>query len=208
MIQLQRLLFTTLVSISCLLSAEEPLQPWFTKPILAGSGTIIPAGHYQIQPYLLCYKRFASFNNHWNPQTIVTLWSVEEHLPIWIGLTSWADLKIDPIASWNYRDHQTEWTVGDWYAQLDIQLHRDTLNSGSPWPSIKLIIRETFPTGNYKNLNPLKLGTDGGGMGCWRTTLGFCSSKIFQIRDIHFLKLYFNATVSFAPSLHVSGFNA
>lgn len=189
------------------LDVEQAIKPWFTGPILATSGNIVPAGHFGTQPYIFGITRTAFYDNDWKSQSIETIWSLLFKTPVWIGLTSWADLMISPVWMWNYRNGQSQWTLGDWAAQIDIQLYQDTLPHKNWLPSIKISIRETFPTGKYQKLNPHKLGTDGGGRGAYTTSFSLNASKIFHFSGFRFLGLRGNFLYAIPTKTHVKGFN-
>ncbi len=186
----------------------QSLKPWFTGPLLAGSGNVTQVGHYNVEPYFFATARTSFYNNNWKSESIETLWNLQFRVPVWIGLTKWADFKVVPNWFWNYRDHQSQWTLGDWAAQVSFQLHRAQLPEKSWLPSIKLIISETFPTGKYQKLNPHKLGTDSTGLGTWRTGFGLNFSKIFQVQDAHFLNTALNFSYSVGVPFSVRGYNA
>jgi hypothetical protein len=117
------------------------------------------------------------------------------------------DVKILPVAMWNYRNHQSQWALGDWSAQIDLLLHRDTLPYKNWLPSIKISLRETFPTGKYQKLNPNKLGTDGGGRGTYLTTFLVSASKIYHLSGFRFFSWRLNGAYSIPTNVHVKGFN-
>jgi hypothetical protein len=186
---------------------NKTVKPWFTGPLLATSGNVTGAGHINFEPYVFAFAKTSFYNNDWNSQAIETLWNVQFRTPFWVGLTDWADFRISPAWNWNHRDNQSQWNLGDWSASLSAQFVKDKPES---WlPAIKLSVRETFPTGKYQNLNPAKLGTDGGGMGTYSTNIGLNVSKLLHIYDIHFLSLRWNAIYSVPNAkVHVKGFNA
>ena len=189
------------------IESSQEIQPWFTGPLLTTSGNIVPIGHVATQPYIFGLARTAFYDNQWHSQSIETLASLQFRTPVWIGLTSWADVRIAPVWMWNHRSHQSQWTLGDWSIQLNFQLHQDSLPYKNWLPSIKLMIRETFPTGPYQKLNPNKLGTDGGGRGAYTTMFGLGASKIFYFSGYHFLDLRLNMAYSIPTNVHVRGYN-
>ncbi len=190
-------------------STEEGSNPpWLTGPLIATSGNIVRSGHWNIEPYVYAFAHNSFYNNQWKSQSVDTLWNLHFRVPVWFGLTKWADVRVMPVWNWNYRNGAGCWALGDWNAQLDIQLHKDQLPHLSWWPSIKITIRETFPTGKYQNLNPNKLGTDAGGRGAWMTTLILGMSKILHCYGDHYLNLYFNGLYGIPTNVHVKGFNA
>lgn len=187
---------------------KNEIQPWFTGPILATSGNVVTAGHFNVEPYVFAFARTSFYDHSWNPQPIDTLWNVQFKTPFWVGLTSWSDVKVNPVWGWNYRKGRSQWVLGDWSAKVSFQLYRSSLSSKSWTPSIKVSFRETFPTGKYQKLNPDKLGTDGGGSGAWVNTFSLNLSKVYQIYETHFLNFRLNLQYSLPTSVHVKGFNA
>lgn len=183
-------------------------KPWFTGPILGGSGNTVLAGHVNVEPYVFGFARTSFYDSDWKSQSIETLWNIHFRTPVWIGLTDWIDLRITPIWNWNERGGKTAWTMGDWAAQLNFQLYRDQLPHKHWPPSIKISIRETFPTGKYQNLNPKMLGIDGDGTGAWYTSFILSMSKVFAFQKNHFLGLYLNTFYSIPTRVHVKGFNS
>ena len=187
--------------------SDQAIKPWFTGPILATSGNVVGAGHIGLQPYILGFARTAFYDNHWKSQSIDTLWSVQSITPMWIGLSSRIDFKIVAVGMWNYRKHESRWALGDWSAQINIQVHQDSLPYKNWLPSIKISVRETFPTGKYQKLNPNKLGTDGGGRGTYLTTFLLSASKIYHLSGVRFFSWRLNAAYSLPTNVHVKGYN-
>lgn len=190
------------------ISTRELIQPWFTGTLLATSGLVVPAGHFNTEPYIFAISRTSFYNNDWKSVSIDPLWNVQFRTPFWVGVAPWADLRITPVWNWNHRENQSEWTLGDWVLQLSFQLYKETLPSKNWYPSVKVCIRETFPTGKYQNLNVDKLGTDGGGMGTYATAVSINFSKLFHFYDVSFLNLRFNVVYSVPTEVHVKGLNA
>lgn len=187
---------------------KEPIKPWLTGPLLASSGNIVPVGHINFQPYIVATARTSFYNNDWQSDAIDTLWNLQFRTPLWIGLTEWADFKISPVWNWNERNGIQQWTLGDFGLQLDIQLHKDTLPYKNWLPSVKVSIRENFPTGKYQKLNPNKFGTDSNGRGCYTTFFSLNMSKLIYLYDTHFLNLFFDIGYGLPTKVHVKGFNA
>jgi hypothetical protein len=185
----------------------EPIKPWFTGPLIASSGNTTSAGHVNFEPYVYSIARTSYYNNDWQSDAIDTLWNLQFRTPLWIGITNWLDVKLAPGWNWNERNGVSCWSIADFGLQLDFALHKDTLPHKHWYPSIKLSLRENFPTGKYQNLNPNKFGTDAGGRGCYTTFIAINTSKMIQIRDYHFLNLFFDVVYGVPTTVHVKGFN-
>lgn len=190
------------------LPSETPIKPWFTGPILSGSGNITEFGHWNVQPYFSSIARTGFYQNNWKSESIQTLWNLQFRLPVWVGFAPRCDLKISPIWNWNKRKGQTQWTLSDWIAQVSVQILRDELPSKTWLPSAKISIRQTFPLGKYQNLDPRKLGTDSNGLGSWTTALSLNTSKLFHLSGRHYLNLYLDFLYAIPTSVHVKSFNA
>lgn len=183
--------------------------PWFTGPLLAPSPTVVPAGSWSIEPYFFAIKTPAAYDKEWQPQSNPTLWTVSCQIPVWVGLTNWLDLQIQPTLNWNHKQGSgAHWSLGDLVLQLEFQLYRDSLPHKTWLPSIKFALREGIPTGKYRNLDPKKSSTDLGGSGSWNTAFELVFGRIFQLSNTHFLTSRLGFTYTLPSPVHVKGFNA
>ncbi len=188
--------------------STTPNKPWFTGPLISASGNITPKGHWNIEPYLFATASSAVYNNDWSIKDTNTLWTLQNQVPTFIGLTEWADIRFFPVWNWKHRDHAANWSLGDMNIQVDFQLYSSSFPPKNWLPSIRLSIREALPTGKYRNLNPEKNGTDAGGNGAWLTTLHLSMSRIFTFANEHFLNVLFNVQYGLPSPVHIKGFNA
>ena len=188
--------------------AEQAEAPWFTGPMLASSSSVVPGGHYNFEPYVYLYDKAAVYDNNWRTDDHKSLWNLSFTPYFWVGLCSWADIMVAPAWSWNYRDGPAQWTLNDWSATLDIQLYQDDFPSKSWFPSVKIGIQETFPTGPYQNLNPKKELTDLGGQGTWATEFQLCIGKTIQIKNDHWFQTRLNLNYAVSTPVTVRGINA
>ena len=151
-------------------TTEKLEQPWFTGSLLASGATTIPGGHFNTQPYFFATRVPERYNKNWAPHSIPTFWSLSTTLPMWIGLTPWLDIQIQPQWTWNHQSQGgASWAFGDLDVQLEFQLYRDDFPAKGWIPSIKIAVRESFPTGKYRNLNPNKPNVEVGGTGSFAT---------------------------------------
>jgi hypothetical protein len=187
---------------------EESKQPWFTGPLLASGPTTIPAGHVNVQPYFFATQIPARYDKNWEAQTLPTFWTLTTAIPLWIGLTSWLDIEIQPQFSWNHLSGVGgHWALGDSIVQIDFQLYRDDFPAKSWIPSIKFAIREGIPTGKYRNLGAEKGPIEVGGLGSWSTTFIVVVGRLIHLSGVHYLTARFNAAYTLFAPVHVKGFN-
>ena len=183
---------------------EVEAGPWFTGPLLTASGHTIPEGHFNIEPYLFYDNIMGVYDNHWNLHRV-------DHIPsnlnfqalIQIGLLNNLDLSITPQCFYNFSsDGSSHWGFGDLSMKLGIQLRDD---DPKRWfPSIKLTLGETFPTGKYQFLDENGNGTDATGGGSFGPSFGFVSARQIHFKDVHYLSLrgQFQGTVFSGVDVH------
>jgi hypothetical protein len=185
----------------------SPLQPpWFTGPIIAPSGHVIPFGHANIEPYFYTNVATGAYNSHWKSHSTPNFYNLLTQVPIQIGIVPNWDFQFAPQFSWNHIDGASHWALNDLPFAFDYQLVNDVF--GEWWPAIKLSFKASIPWGKYQKLNPNDKGTDDGGSGSWNPGLGLTFSHLYHFTGVHFLsaRLAFGYTVPNA--VHVKGFNA
>jgi hypothetical protein len=190
------------------IESAAPLKPWFTGPLITTSGNITPKGHWNIEPYFFATATTGYYKNDWSSKSEPTLWSLQWRLPTYVGLARWLDVQFVPIWNWKYRENSAQWSLGDMRLQFDVQIYRNPLPHKNWIPSIKLIIRESIPTGKYRNLDLKKKGADAGGNGTWLTSIHLAISRIFPLSGDHFFDARFNFQYGIPSPVHVKGVNA
>ncbi|MGE0670345.1 MAG: hypothetical protein AB7H48_06560 [Parachlamydiales bacterium] len=180
--------------------------PWFTGPLLAPSGHVVPAGHWNVEPYLFVTTNFGHYGPNWHTTSIPKFYNVNVQIPIQYGPVNPIDVEIVPQFSWNHTDGASEWVINDLPLVIDIQLLYD--KPGKWWPAIKLTVKANAPIGKYQKLDAHKLGTDVGGAGTWNETIALVFSRLFHISGVHYYtpRLYFGYTVP--NPVHVKNLNA
>ncbi len=190
------------------IESEEAVKSWFTGTLRSTSGNITPKGHWNIEPYVFATATTGYYNNNWTEQPGNTLWSLQWRLPTYVGLAEWADVRFMPVWNWKYRDNAAQWSLGDMQLQIDVQIYHNPLPHKNWIPSIKLSIRESIPTGKYRNLDLKKRGVDAGGNGTWLTSFILAISRIFPLSGDHFFDVRFNFQYGIPTPVHVKGLNA
>lgn len=190
------------------LPEPEAIAPWFTGPLLANSATIIPVGHWATEPYFYSIANTDRYDNHWDTLELDTLWNIAAQPFFWVGLTDWADLQLAPYFAWNYREGPAHWVFGDFPVRVEFQLYLDQIPHKHWFPSVKLGIQESFPTGKYDELDPKKLFTDLGGTGAYFTTIQLAFGKLLHVSGRNWVQMRLNLDYGFAPPVKVKGLNA
>lgn len=182
--------------------------PWLTGPLLAPSSTVVPAGYYNIEPYLYITANTGTYNGDWERKDKETFWNNNFQFFLWIGLTSWLDFQLAPNVSYNHTDQAGNWALGDLPVTFDIQLYHDDFDKDDWWPNIKLAIGERIPLGKYRNLEPKKKKTDIGGGGSWVTELGIVFGKLIHLTGIHYMTARLSFQYNLPAPTRLKGFNA
>ncbi len=179
--------------------------PWLTGSLLTPSSHVVPAGHWNIEPYLFATTEYGIYDSKWHTSSIPKFYNINVEFPIQYGIVYPIDFQFVPQFSWNHTDGASQWVINDLPLILDIQVIQDEPHTW--WPAIKFAIRANAPIGKYQKLDPNKLGTDIGGAGTWNETIGIVFGKLFQFSPIHFLSTRFYCGYTFPNPVHVKNFN-
>ncbi len=177
-----------------------------TGPLIAPTGTVIPVGHFTIQPYFYFNTFTGNYNAHWNSVSIPNFYASSLQLQVFAGITQWMDVQIFPLVICNATQGQTSVQFADLPLGVDFQLITDTQYRW--FPGVKLQLVETFPTGKYQKLNPKKLLTDSSGLGSFNTALTLVFYKVYHLVGKHYLSMTAALGYSVFAPVHVKGFNA
>lgn len=179
--------------------------PWFTGPLLAPSSTALPKGHVVIQPYVFCTHVGAVYDNNWHIHSIPQTDTISTQMVTIIGLTERMDIQITPISVFNRSQGKSSGQFADLPVSLDYQLVE--YDKKSWFPSVKLTLREIFPTGKYQRLDPRNHGTDSSGGGSFGTNLACILHNEYHIEGIHYISTRFGTSITFFTPTNLSGFN-
>jgi len=184
---------------------NPPYVPWFTGSLLPPSAINAAPGHPVIAPFVGFSVTYGEYQDNWNIKGTTNTYSVNPYLEILFGINDHIGIDIYTSCITNFKKDQSSTHLQDTIILLGFQIARDKPKT---WiPDIRIILQETFPTGNYQKLNPKKLGTDSTGLGAFQTGFNLVAQKLFPIRD-HFLLLKWTFAYLFPASVHVKGLNA
>lgn len=162
--------------------------PWFTGPLFASSPRTVPAGHFNVEPYVYAVANTGNYGHHWKSTSSPTFWNNNVQLDFTFGLTHWLDFQFNPILFYNTTQGVSDWELGDMPIGFDIQIINWGVLSQSTH-ALKLILKETLPIGQYQKLNPNKKGTDVGGGGSWQTSFGLAWGSLYYLGRERFLNI-------------------
>ena len=181
-------------------------QSYFTGSLLAPTGTVLPVGHYDIEPYLFYTVTNGAYDQHWRAHKTPNFYSATAQLYANAGLTEWMDFEVYIPVAFNHTSGQSDFGLADVATFLGFQLYPD--NAYLWRPGVQLTINELLPLGKYNRLNPDKQKTDWFGNGSWGTGLSLIFYKLVHIEKEKFLSLNVNFTYTLFSKVKVEGFNA
>jgi len=185
------------------LSGPDHFEPWFTGPLLAPSGHVIPLSHQNIEPYVYYNRNLGHFDNHWRPHKDPTFTNVYNQIALQFGVLPGVELDLNPTFSYNNTQSKHTWVVNDAPIAVGVQL---LLDDPETWhPAIKMRFGFNLPVGRYDKLNPEKLGTDFGGFGAWYPSFGFVFSRVFHIYGHHYLSWRQALNYTWGTSIRIHG---
>ena len=152
-------------------------KPWFTGPIIAGSGKTMQAGHYNIEPYFFIPETNGRYDQNWNKRKTLRSVIFNPSFFFVTGLNSFMDFQFVANFQSNFSNKQSDTRISDALVGIGIQLCNDNRYTASP--DIRLILKEDLALGHYKHLNPSKLGTDSTGNGFYKSGIALNIQKLF-----------------------------
>ena len=179
--------------------------PWFTGSLLSLPGHVVGNKHTNWQPYVYFTDDYGFYNNKGRKQHVPSTKVWDFQLLVTRGFGDWFDAKINAQAFIRNEKGQTSTRFGDFEFILGFQALNQ--KKGSWIPDLRIILAETFPSGQYDNLNPGKFGTDSSGSGSYETSLGFNFQRLEHIYGIHYLRWRLNLVYTVPSPTHVDGFN-
>ncbi len=185
--------------------AQKMFTPWYTGPLITGSANNAPVGKLNFQPYLYLTMNYAQYNSKRKSINTPNSYLVSPLLVLQTGILNWLDVTIVPQAFFRWQDGVYGGNFGDLPLQFGFQLLKE-----NPYiPSLRFVLGELFPTGNYQRLNPNRLGLTATGEGAFQTTFTMVVSKVFWWMKLHPLATRFAANCNVPDhKVTVHGYNS
>ena len=189
--------------------------PWFTGPLITSSANMVPKDSFDIEPYIYAIHYTGTYDADWKKQSDIKFWSYQFLYSVQVGLNSWMEVTLNPQVFHNKID--ANHTLGlpsasstqfaDFPVTLGIQIIKT--EKGDWYPNIGFQITETFPTGRYENLDPLKRKMDVGGAGAYATSFTLLFGKLFHVNGKHgYLSTRGSVGYTIAPPVKVHEVNS
>ena len=187
-------------------NSEKADAPWYTGPLLTPSSKVVPAGHYNIEPYCFWTVFNGVYDKNSHAVSTPHINQITNQFSFKIGLTQVMDITGSFQSHYTRTQHVHSTGFNDSTLGLEYQIY---LSKPDEWiPNAKISVVEVLPTGKYQHLKAARLGTDAGGMGAYLTIVGLTFGKIIHIYDVHHLSLRLNLNAIFKGRARVKGFNS
>lgn len=187
-------------------SKNEPLDPWFTGPLLTGSSNTIEKGHFYMEPYIFATKTRGVFDANWHKQKSESVWSFNTPILMQYGLTNFMDMTVSPQFYHNRKGYVKDTVFGDLLVGGSFQIQKE---KQSDWfPGLKVGIKELLPTGKYDKLRLSKEGTDAAGGGSYATTIDLDFGKLIKFNASNYLNTRLTLSYTHFSDVNVRGVNA
>lgn len=184
--------------------AKKMFNPWYAGPLLAPSAHILPPGNVNAQPYVFLTNNYARFDQSGSRRSIDHIKVVNPQLVLQFGMFKMVDssVSIQTISSWRKGKSSTHF--GDTTASLGFGVQQETAYR----PAILINVKETFPTGKYKDLSSTLGGIDATGAGAYSTTASLNISKVVWWIMTHPINFRASFSYTFPSIAKVRGFHA
>lgn len=182
---------------------KTELQPWFTGPLLAPSGHVIPQGHQNYQPYVYWFRFNGKYDPEWKHQSEPIFNAVLYQMTMQFGVLPNTEFDTAPQFFYNETQGQHMWRVSDLPLTIAFQLLYDQTDSW--YPGIKLRFNANIPLGKYDHLKPARLETDLGGIGTWYPSAGIVLTRLHHFTGIHYLSWRLFLNYAFGTPTNVKG---
>lgn len=186
--------------------AKGSFNPWYTGPLITGSSNVLPAGQFNIQPYLYLLDFFAKFDKHGKPHSIPNWFQAKELAVFQVGMTE----RLNTVFSANFVYNSQKGHHASHFGDTTAGLYIGLLKEGKYTPGILFAVTESFPSGRYQNFNHKKGDiVEATGSGAFQTTFTLNFGKIvwWWLLD-HPMDFRLSLNYQVSSRVEVHGFNA
>ncbi|MBM3207734.1 MAG: hypothetical protein FJZ57_03905 [Chlamydiae bacterium] len=185
---------------------KNSLEPWFTGPLLAPSGHVVPFGHINVEPYEYYTVIPGKYDSNWKYHSQENYYTAVTQIVLQTGIYKNVGITIIPQLVSNSHKGKRYFGFGDLPVKISVQLREGKINSWAP--AMRIGAQVNFPVGSYDGLDPNNLATDSLGTGSWLPNIGIVLSAIKQLGEsIHFLGYRFYSSFTVGTATSVNGAN-
>lgn len=184
-------------------AALKLFNPFYSGPLLTGSGNTFPPRKVGWQPYLYVIDNYARFDQSGKSSSVNDLLVVNPLLLVQTGITDYTEIALDFGWVYQQRNGKHGNGAGDTGLRLGVSLAKETPTT----PAVKFNLKEFFPTGRYENLDPNAEGVDATGTGSFRTLVGLAVSKVVLFDLEHPVSLRGSLSYVIPSNVSVNGVN-
>jgi len=191
-----------------LLAVATPINaaPWFTGPILAPAGKVIPLGHANFEMYGFYYDAGFAFDDRGRRFNTEDFRSYQANPIFSYGLTDSIDAQVSVPFSLNYLPGRIGRHVGDTSVLLGLQLLRQ--EEGKWPPNARVTLQGIIPTGKFDGLNPTDKGTGVTGAGAYENVISLNLQELLEIYDEHYLRTRLSLSFLYSYPFGINGYTA
>lgn len=181
-----------------------PYTPWFTGPLLAPTPINMLPDRPAIEPTITVFDTYGEYNENWHLKKEKDIWAINPLVDFQFAITDFLGIETIIGALTNFRGSRISTNFQDTIMFFGCQLLND--KKGTWIPDLRFIIQETYPTGNYQDLDPVNEGIDSTGQGSFQTGPVLAFRKLFYLPE-NFLSLRGSVGYLFPSTVKVTGFN-
>lgn len=179
----RRLVLGVFLLLSAARAGADDGAVWFTGSLNSTGATALPEGHFLAEPYLFDVMAPAE-HMHKAESLNLLLYGVSD------------DVTVGVIPRFIDRERAE---LGDVTARVQYRFTPYDPETG--FPSLALVLNQTFPTGRHDNLDAK--GQDGSGGGAYVTALGFLADDYFTLPGDHLVRARLNLAYAMASEVAV-----
>ncbi|MGQ3888996.1 hypothetical protein ACQUW5_08195 [Legionella sp. CNM-1927-20] len=189
-----------------LMCSNAVAGPWYTGPLLAPAGHTIPRGHTNFEPYAFFTENDGVYTRHWRLTHLPHSENIVGNPVITHGLTDKLDIQYLLPYAYNRQQGRSYHHISDVSAVLGYQF----LEQGkAKWrPDLRITGQEIFPSGKFKNLNPLNNGADATGLGSYQTGFNLNFQHLLQLTELNYLRTRFSIGYLIPLDVNIRGFTS
>ncbi|MFA6119043.1 MAG: hypothetical protein WCT85_06770 [Parachlamydiales bacterium] len=176
---------------------ETQFTPWYTGPLISTGQNNISPGSFTAEPYLYYTITY--------DKSVPKTFSFINQLLMQGALTDWLDITGEVTYIYNEKEDQHFQQFADTIISLGIQLLKEERSNSKP--SVRLKIYESFPTGDFDDLDPSKLGIDATGTGSYQTTFDVIIGKTSYWITNHPIDWKFSTSYTISTDTNVNNFH-